>query len=109
MTEAEGLARIETCRKRIDELDIEITALINERARMAREIGHVKKQFNMAVYAPKREEMVYANVFGHNAGPLANDAMRRVYERIIDEMRNLERQPEVAKVPETAAEKDVPA
>jgi len=92
MTEAEGLARIEVCRKRIDELDVEITALLNERARMATEIGHVKKQLDLPVYAPKREEMVYANIFSHNRGPLRDDAMRRVYERVIDEMRNLERQ-----------------
>ena len=96
MTEAEGLARIEVCRKRIDELDGDITALINERARMASEIGLVKKLFDMPVYAPKREEMVYANIFSHNRGPLRNDAMRRVYERIIDEMRNLEKEQTVA-------------
>jgi chorismate mutase len=92
MTREEGLARIEECRKRIDELDGEITGLLNERARMAAEIGQVKRAFQMAVYAPKREEMVYANIFSHNSGPLRNDALRRVYERIIDEMRNLERQ-----------------
>ena len=92
MTEAEGLARIDTCRHRIDELDVEITALINERARMAGEIGRVKKRFEMPVYAPKREEMVYANIFSHNRGPLRDDALRRVYERVIDEMRNLERE-----------------
>jgi chorismate mutase len=92
MTEAEGLARIDHCRQRIDELDVEITGLLNERARMASEIGHVKKQFSMPVYAPKREEMVYANIFSHNKGPLRDDALRRVYERVIDEMRNLERE-----------------
>ncbi len=92
MTQEDGLARIDVCRKRIDEVDIEITALLNERARMAGEIGKVKHAFQMAVYAPKREEMVYANIFGHNSGPLRDDALRRVYERIIDEMRNLERQ-----------------
>lgn len=91
MTEAEGLARIDECRKRIDELDVQITGLINERARMASEIGQVKKQFDMPVYAPKREEMVYANIFRHNQGPLRDDALRRVYERVIDEMRNLEK------------------
>jgi chorismate mutase len=92
MTEPEGLARIETCRTRIDELDVQITCMLNERARMASEIGQVKRAFSMPVYAPKREEMVYANIFGHNSGPLANEALRRVYERIIDEMRNLEKQ-----------------
>src|SRR4051812_46285126 len=92
MTQEDGLARIEAYRKRIDELVVEITALLNERARMASEIGQVKRVFDMAVYAPKREEMVYANIFGHNSGPLRDDALRRVYERIIDEMRNLERQ-----------------
>ncbi len=92
MNREEGLARIEVCRQRIDEIDTEITALLNERARVANEIGHVKRQLDMAIYAPKREEMVYANIFSHNKGPLRDDALRRVYERIIDEMRNLEKQ-----------------
>ena len=92
MNREDGLARIDVCRQRIDEVDGEITALLNERARMASEIGHVKKQLDMAIYAPKREEMVYANIFSHNKGPLRDDALRRVYERIIDEMRNLEKQ-----------------
>ena len=92
MTEAEGLVRIDDCRRRIDELDVQITELINERARVAGEIGRVKKLFEMPVYAPKREEMVYANIFSHNQGPLRDDALRRVYERVIDEMRNLERE-----------------
>lgn len=97
MTETEGLERIDICRKRIDELDVEITTMLNERARMASEIGRVKKVFAMPVYAPRREELVYANIFGHNEGPLANDALRRVYERIIDEMRNLEKQEAAAR------------
>ena len=92
MNREDGLARIEVCRQRIDEVDGEITALLNERARMASEIGHVKLHLDLAIYAPKREEMVYANIFSHNKGPLRDDALRRVYERIIDEMRNLEKQ-----------------
>ena len=97
MNREEGLARIEVCRQRIDEVDEEITALLNERARMASEIGHVKRHLDMAIYAPKREEMVYANIFSHNKGPLRDDALRRVYERIIDEMRKVQRDKMVLK------------
>jgi chorismate mutase-like protein len=92
MTPAEGDARIEECRERIDAIDIEMTALLNERAKLAGRIGEVKKVLDLPIYAPKREQMVYDNIFAHNQGPLRNDALRRIYERVIDEMRNLEKQ-----------------
>mgnify|MGYP000894984077 CR=1 FL=1 len=54
-------------------------------------IGDVKQKSAMRVYEPRREDLVYANVVGSNGGPLRPDALRRIYERIIDEMRTLQR------------------
>jgi chorismate mutase len=45
----------------------------------------------MAVYEPKREDQVFANVVAHNRGPLSSEAVRRVFERIIDEMRTVQK------------------
>ena len=45
----------------------------------------------MGIYEPKREDQVFANVIGHNAGPLPNDAVKRIFERIIDEMRTVQK------------------
>jgi chorismate mutase-like protein len=91
MTEQETLAALEDCRDKIDVLDRRIVMLLNERARVVEVIGSLKQQQNMRVYEPKREEMVMANITAHNAGPLAAEALQRIFERIIDEMRTLQR------------------
>ncbi|QXD16336.1 chorismate mutase [Rhodocaloribacter litoris] len=79
-------------RDRIDALDRAILYLLNERSRCANVIGHIKKKLGMPVYVPSREEEVLQNVFNANPGPLPAAAVRRIFERIIDETRALERQ-----------------
>ena len=79
-------------RDRIDALDGAIIHLLNERASCAIAIGHIKKAMHMPVYVPAREEQVLQNVMHTNPGPLQDQAVRRLYERIIDETRSLERQ-----------------
>ncbi|HLH02924.1 MAG TPA: chorismate mutase [Bryobacteraceae bacterium] len=78
------------CRDRIDALDLELLKLINQRTTVVEEIGRIKQALHMAVYEPKREDQVFANVLGHNPGPLPPDAVKRIFERIIDEMRTVQ-------------------
>lgn len=78
-------------RERIDAIDEAVIHLLNERAAYAAEIGHLKHALGIPVYAPKREEEVLANVLRANPGPLPPEAVRRLFERIIDETRSLER------------------
>ena len=80
------------CRDRIDEVDRRILQLLNERTRIVEEIGRIKHAVSLPVYEPKREDQVFANISTHNEGPLSNDAARRVFERIIDEMRKIQRE-----------------
>jgi chorismate mutase-like protein len=91
MSPEQAAAALENCRTRIDEIDRRITDLLNQRARIVESIGDIKQRAEMPVYEPKREDMVYRNITEHNAGPLGADALKRVYERIIDEMRTLQR------------------
>ena len=91
MTPREALAVLEDCRRRIDDLDLRILTLLNDRTRIVEEIGRVKRLLTMPIYEPKREDEVYANVTSHNGGPLPADAVRRVFERIIDEMRTVQK------------------
>ena len=91
MTQEEGWAKLGECRRRIDELDVEILKLINERTRIVEQIGQVKQELRMAIYEPKREEAVFANVLSHNGGPLPGEAVKRIFERVIDEMRNVQK------------------
>ena len=91
MTHEEGLEELRDCRDRIDELDRRILELINQRTRIVERIGQVKQGLKMPIYEPKREDDVYRNVTEHNTGPLGADAARRVFERIIDEMRTVQK------------------
>jgi len=65
---------------------------LNERTRVVEDIGRVKRGSGLPIYEPRREEQVFANVTGCNHGPLSPDALRRVFERIIDEMRKIQRE-----------------
>ena len=87
--------RIEKYRIEIDNYDELIVALLNKRAISATQIGHIKREFNAPVYAPTREEDVINHVKEVNPGPLSNDAIARLFERIIDESRRLERETSV--------------
>jgi chorismate mutase len=82
---------LEACRRRIDELDLRILELLNERTRVVEEIGRAKRVLDLPIYEPRREDEVYANVTSHNGGPLPADAVKRVFERIIDEMRTVQK------------------
>lgn len=78
-------------RKKIDELDLELVELLNERATAARAIGMLKRDTHMAIYEPEREKQVFENVTRHNGGPLPDRDLLQLYERIIDVMRKIQR------------------
>jgi chorismate mutase/prephenate dehydratase len=94
-------ARVEVCgldalRTRIDELDVRLVALINQRAEVAREIGHLKARNGEKAYAPAREIEVYRRVSSLNKGPLPDDAFRAIYREIMSGTIALERRTRVA-------------
>ncbi len=97
MTPEEALAQLDALRAEVDRVDLQLLALFNERARIVEGIGAIKKTMTMPIYEPKREEMVFRNVLGNNSGPLSEGAIRRLFERIIDEMRTLQRERMVEK------------
>ena len=84
-------ARMAALRERIDALDEQLVELLNARAACALEIGEVKRAIGMEIYQPDRERSVLQHVRSVNAGPLDGDAIARLFERIIDEARRLER------------------
>jgi chorismate mutase len=88
---------LKRCRVEIDALDLRLLELLNQRTRIVEEIGNVKQALHMGIYEPKREDQVFANVIQHNGGPLPNDAVKRIFERIIDEMRTVQKLKIVAK------------
>jgi chorismate mutase len=83
---------IEDWRKQIDALDQKLVALLSERARAAVEIGKLKRNTSLPIYEPDRERTVFDNVQAVNPGPLPGRDLVRIYERIIDVMRNIQKE-----------------
>src|ERR1700722_9175452 len=91
MTRDEALKALEEYRVLIDALDVRLLEALNERTRVVEEIGRVKRAGKLPIYEPKREDQVFDNVTRHNTGPLTQEAVKRIFERIIDEMRSIQR------------------
>ena len=91
MAEERPVSEIESLRNRIDELDEQLVRLLSARAACALEVGRVKKLAGVQLYQPSREADVLAHVARVNRGPLDDGAIKRLFERIIDENRRLER------------------
>jgi len=87
-------AEIELSRLRdaIDRVDEVIVRLLNQRAKYAIEIGEIKPHLGLPIYAPEREKEVLLHVERTSGGPLDPTTIRRLFERIIDESRRVERQ-----------------
>jgi chorismate mutase len=84
-------ADIDDLRKRIDLLDESLVRLLNARAACALEIGRLKREMGIPIYQPDREKDVLNHVQALNSGPLDDQVIKRLFERIIDEARHLER------------------
>jgi chorismate mutase len=85
------MTELEEWRRKIDAIDRQLVKLLNDRSTCAVEIGHLKRKLNMAAWQPDREAEILRNIVKSNPGPLDDAAVRRLFERIIDEARSLER------------------
>jgi chorismate mutase/prephenate dehydratase len=100
MTPEEAQEQLEEYRLMIDEVDRRIVALLNERTAVVENIGRVKREAQLPVYEPKREDQVFANITSANHGPLTTQAVRGIFERIIDASRSIQRLRMMQKPPE---------
>jgi chorismate mutase len=91
MTPEEARRILAESRARIDAIDVQLVMLLNQRTSVVEDIGRAKDAVGLPIYEPKREDDVYRNVLASNAGPMTADALKRIFERIIDEMRSLQR------------------
>jgi chorismate mutase len=79
-------------RRKIDDLDRQLVRLMNERAQCAHEIGRLKRNSAMPIYEPDRERIIFQNIARVNEGPLSDVQLRQVYERLVDVMRQIQRE-----------------
>lgn len=82
---------IEDIREQIDALDDELLNIFNRRAALALAIGEIKKAEGRAVYDAERERSIFDRMQAANPGPLDNGAVVRLFERVVEETRGLER------------------
>ena len=91
MTKEDAHKLLAESREKIDAVDRQLVDLLNERTRAVEHIGRAKEAAGLPVYEPKREDDVYRNILRHNSGPMTEGCLRRIFERIMDEMRSLQR------------------
>ena len=97
MNRIDAEAELTRLRDAIDRVDEVLVKLLNQRARYAIEIGEIKGVLEMPIYVPEREKQVLLHAESINSGPLDEAAVRRLFERIIDESRRVERLSATAK------------
>ena len=85
----EELSRLRDAIDRVDEV---LVKLLNQRARYAVEIGEIKSLLKLPIYVAEREKEVLRHVEAASAGPLSGISIRRLFERVIDESRRVERE-----------------
>ncbi len=83
-------------RIRIDAIDAQILDLLNQRARVAEEVGHVKAETNAPVFRPEREAQVLRAVAERNPGPLLGQDVQTIFREIMSACRALEKRVTVA-------------
>lgn len=70
-------------REKVDRVDHQIVSLLNERARLIVDIGKVKREAGIPIYAPHREQEVLRRVLAANQGPLPDRTMEAVYRELM--------------------------
>ena len=74
---------LEPIRQKIDELDKQLVALINQRLALAAEIGKIKRSQGGQIYVAEREDAVIRKVTGQNDGPIKNEALQAIYRELM--------------------------
>jgi chorismate mutase len=90
-TEAGAQERLAACRQQIDSLDQRLVELIQERARVVQEVGAIKREAHLPVTDAGREQRVIQKAEElAKDGPLPREAVGRIYQKLVEEMRNWE-------------------
>jgi chorismate mutase/prephenate dehydratase len=90
-------------RDQIDSLDQRIVELIQERARVVEKVGNIKREAHLPVTVPSREQQVIEKAQAlAKDGPLPPESVGRIYQKLVEEMRNWEAQLDAATVPEAS-------
>jgi len=87
---------LDSLRKQIDAVDLDIIGRLNARVRLSLEIGRLKREKGADIYVPSREEALLERLTSSNPGPLAQQALRSIYREIISASVALQKEMTVA-------------
>ncbi len=83
-------------RDQIDAIDAQLLDLLNRRARVAQEVGHVKNKVDAPIFRPEREAQVLRGIAERNPGPLGDAELQTIFREIMSACRSLEKKTMVA-------------
>jgi chorismate mutase len=105
-TNAGTQEQLEACRQQIDSLDQRIVEIVQERARVVEKVGDIKREAHLPVTVPSREQQVIANAQElAKGGPLPSEAVGRIYQKLVEEMRNWEAKLDAAATPQPSSQR----
>ncbi|MEO1053437.1 MAG: prephenate dehydratase [Bacteroidota bacterium] len=87
---------LEELREKIDYIDDQVLALLNDRMRFVKEIGRLKQSSNAVIYRPEREKAILDRLSGTNAGLLNREAIEAIFLEVFAVSRNIELPEKVA-------------
>lgn len=88
--------QLSNLRKEIDKIDEEILRLINQRAKVAQQVGEIKKLHNLPIFVPSREKEIFDRLEKLNPGPLSADVVKHIFREVISACRSVEETIKVA-------------
>ena len=92
-------------RERINQVDRRILALLNERVGYVLSLAPLKHKQGIPIHEPGRERQVLDTLKNENQGPLSDDAICRIFEAVMTEMRAVQSEPKAARSEDGASEK----
>jgi chorismate mutase/prephenate dehydratase len=80
-------ALLKKLRKKVDFIDRILVYLLNRRTKITVMIGRIKISLKLPTYSPEREKQIMEKINKINKGPLSEESLERIYERILDQSR----------------------
>lgn len=88
--------KLSDLRREIDKIDEQLLYLINQRAKLAQQVGEIKKENNLPIFVPSREKEIFERIEKLNPGPLQPEIIKHIFREIISACRSIEETIKVA-------------
>ncbi|MCK4258906.1 MAG: bifunctional 3-deoxy-7-phosphoheptulonate synthase/chorismate mutase [Halanaerobiales bacterium] len=73
---------IQKLREELDVINKQLLKLLNRRAEVVQKVGQIKKENNLPIYDPEREQVMYAKIVANNTGPFSDETIEHLFKEI---------------------------